>query len=227
MIDRLRQLAAALEGGGEDPAKLQVAAAFTDLDAAYAASDLDDQSLALTLAARAVELKARALLPGAVPAEEPGPEDAAEETPEALAQRLAAYDAFREAAQVLRTYEEARSQRFGRPAAPAPGPADPPPVPFETLLTMFAAIWERARADGRTVARQELTVLARMDELRAVLRAAAGPVAFEALFAGDARRMQVIVTFLALLELVRLGHAVLLQEEPFGPLAVVAAAVAE
>ena len=222
MIERLRELVAALEAGTADPTQVHAAAAFTDLDAAYAASDLDEQSLAITLAARVVELKARALLPGAPPAEEsPSPEEP-EETPEALAARLAAYDAFREAAQVLRSYEEARSQRFGRPATPPPGPAEPPAVPFETLLTMFAAIWERARADGRTVARQELTVLARMEELRAVLRAADGPVAFESLFAGDARRMQVIVTFLALLELMRLGQAMMLQEQPFGPLAVVA-----
>ncbi|HVB09076.1 MAG TPA: segregation/condensation protein A, partial [Bacillota bacterium] len=196
-----------------------VDAELADLDAAYAASDLDQQSLALTLAARLVELKARALLPSAAPIEEPVTVDA-EETPEALAQRLAAYDAFREAAQVLRSYEEARSQRFGRPVAPAPDAADPPPVPFDTLLTLFAAIWERARADGRTVARQELTVLARMEQLRAHLRGAAGPVPFEALFEDDARRMQVIVTFLALLELVRLGEATLLQESPFGPLMV-------
>jgi segregation and condensation protein A len=220
VTEALRSLLASLEAGERDAAGLAVEPALADLDAAFAASDLDEQSLAITLATRLVALKARALLPGADPTPEAAPEEGREETPEDLAQRLAAYDAFREAAQVLRAYEEARGQRFGRPAAPAPGPADPPPVPFDTLLEMFAAVWERARADGRTVARQELTVLARMQELRSLLRGAGGPVAFESLFAGEPLRMQVIVTFLALLELMRLGEAVLLQDTPFGPLAV-------
>jgi segregation and condensation protein A len=224
VTEALRALVAALESGAQDPAALALDAALADLDAAFAASDLDQQSLGITLAARLVELKARRLLPGAAPPEEPPADEAGEQTPEALAQRLAEYDVFREAASVLRAYEEARSQRFGRPAAPRPGPADPPPVPFDHLLAMFAAIWERARAEGRTVARQELTVLARMQELRDRLRAAAAPVPFEALFADEPLRVQVIVTFLALLELMRLGEAVLLQDTPFGPLAVAAPA---
>ncbi len=57
-----------------------------------------------------------------------------------------------------------------------------------------------------------------MDELRARLRD--GRLAFEDLFTAVATRLEAVACFLALLELLRLGEAVVDQEEPFGPITV-------
>jgi segregation and condensation protein A len=219
-LSPLRELVRALEGD-DPPDALELTAALAAVEAAFAAADLETQTLAVGLAARAVELKARRLLPGSAPPAEAGADGDAvgpEEPPEELAARLAGYAAFREAADLLRAYEERRGLRFARPAAPEPTAADPPGVPWQVLVEAFAAVWERARPDARTVRGERVSVLARMDELRRLLRGASGPVAFTALFPGDMRRVDVIVTLLALLELMRLGEAVLEQEGPFGPI---------
>lgn len=222
-MERLRTLVAALEAAADEAAASELTAELRSVESEFAAAELEAQSQAVALAARLIELKARALLPGAPPPE-PEATEGADETPEALAQRVAAYAAFQEAAEVLRAYEERRGRRFGRPPSPAPGPADPPAVPLQALLDVFAAVWARARPAGPSIAGARVTLQVRMDELRAVLRGAGSAIAFESLFEdAGGERVDLIVTFLALLELMRLGEASLDQEDPFGPIRVVAA----
>jgi segregation and condensation protein A len=58
----------------------------------------------------------------------------------------------------------------------------------------------------------------KMAELRDRLRS--GRLAFDELFAAVTSRLEAVACFLALLELLRLGEAVVEQEEPFGPISV-------
>ncbi len=184
------------------------------------AADLEDATAAVVQLSRVLEAKARALLPTPVAPEAEGGEPGAE--PDAddadLAERVAAYQAFAEAAALLRSYEESRALRFGRPQPesktrrPAPSPAGA--VSLEDLLTALSQVWERARPRTRDVTRERLTVGQVVARLRTRL-SRLGSIEFEELFPSDADRFEVVVTFLAVLELVRLGEARAQQPHPF------------
>ena len=190
--------------------------------------DLDGGATAFAQVARAVELKTRALLPEPVVDPEPGPEPEPEAEAAQLAERVAAYRAFAEAAQALRTFEQRQRARYGRPAVEGiPDKAGPPHgeasgETLERLLDAFATVWERAAPRSSEVRRDRITVAQRVGTLRRQL--AEGRVLdFSSLFALDADRLEIVVTFLALLELVRLGEAEVEQGTPFGPVRIAAA----
>jgi segregation and condensation protein A len=220
----LQELVAAMEAGtvpaADVPLREVVAAARNR------AQDLEAASAAWVLAARAIERKARALLPNP-PAEPAAVEEEGEAEATRLAERIAAYQAYAEAAAALRAFEERRRARFGRAEAAARAvagaavrqvPAAPASVEtVERLLAAFAEVWERARPRTAEVARDRWTVVQAVEGLRRRLQAA-GTLEFAELFSEGADRLEVVVTFLALLELVRLGEAAVTQQAPFAPL---------
>lgn len=225
----LAELVAALETGTVSASAVDL----RDLIAQVRATnvDLDGAAVAFAQVARAVELKTRALLPEPVVDPEPAAEEDAEVEAAQLAERVAAYRAFAEAAQALRTFEQRQRSRYGRP--PAEGLPDKPPTPIpqgeaggetlERLLEAFAKVWERATPRSGEVRRDRFTVAQRVVTLRQQL-AGAGGLEFSTLFAADADRLEIVVTFLALLELVRLGEAHVEQGTPFGPVRIATAA---
>lgn len=220
-----------MESGAVPPAEVPLQDIITAVRAG--APDLENASTAYALLARAIDLKARSLLPTPPPDPEPEPETPDEEAEAArLAERVAAYQAFAEAAAALREFERRRQVRFGRPesaaarvAPPSPDRAPEPPDPaaaaqaLEKLLTVFAEVWERSRPRTREVVRERYTVAQAVGRLRQRLAASRG-MEFAQLFSEDADRLEVVVTFLALLELVRLGEVKVRQDEPFSPVGI-------
>ncbi|MBE3589693.1 MAG: segregation/condensation protein A [Firmicutes bacterium] len=192
------------------------------------ARELEPASQALLQMARLLEKRARLFFPPEPAPEEAAPEEEAGGGPflpgEELLERLAALEAFQDVAKALDAYQRQARRRFPRGAAGRPraetaaGTASP-----DALLAAFRAVWERARERTRQVERETLTVRDRMWEI--ARRAKDGPVAFDALFDADAGRRDVIVTFLALLELIRLGEVVARQEGPRAPIVIFPAAV--
>lgn len=183
----------------------------------------------LLIAAVLVRLKARALLPAPppVPAEEP-------ERPEELAGRAEAYAAVREAGQHLSHLLEARRERFWREAgaasASAPIAADRKPLFVQPagkarLPDLVGAMRQLLQRQAPPplppgIPRRQLSVDRRLGEIAHRLRAEK-LLPFEALFPALAHRDELVVTFLALLELVRLGEARAEQEGSFGPIVIV------
>lgn len=195
--------------------------------------DLDRAAALLVTASRLLDRRVRALLP----VEAAPPESAAGEaddtdpgSDEELVRRLTEYRGFKEAAAVLRRFEEEQARRFPS-GAEAPGAAIPPAAGLEGLtldhlIAAFQRIWEQARPeDPREIEREEVTVAARMEAITERLESA-GATAFTALFAGQVTRREVVVTFLALLELVRLGRVGIRQESPFAEIIIVLRPVA-
>jgi segregation and condensation protein A len=180
--------------------------------------NLDNAGEYLVMAATLTYIKSRVLLPA-----EPGEEDDDEEDPRAeLVQQLLEYQRYREAAGHLGAYPVLTRDVFATPGEPLAHTADAddgPPVRDATLGDLLAALRgvleriERARPHeiyrpGRSIAECVQALLARF--------ALEERVAFEALFDADAQRSEVIVTFLALLELVRLKVLRAEQRERFG-----------
>jgi segregation and condensation protein A len=171
----------------------------------------------LVMAATLIYIKSRMLLPE--------PEDAAEtdqeEDPRAtLVQRLLEYQAFKEMSTELRQREEIWQNAFSRaPMADEMIEDEPEPLLFDVnlfdLMGALRTILSRVPAETLTITRETLTVQDKISLLIDRLESES-TVRFSELFAEDRSKLHVIVTFLALLEILRLGIARAYQEQSFG-----------
>lgn len=171
--------------------------------------NLDIASDFLVMAAVLLRLKVRALLP------RPPEEDLA--TPEiSLEQILDEFRSFQHAAHLLAQREAEQRARFPRRGAPPPAP----PVESEEITILaraFARLLSRlAPPPTVTVEPQRIKVDDKITALRRLLEER-GAVDFFSAVTG-ATLTEIIVTFLALLELVRLGVVRVEQPDAFAPI---------
>jgi segregation and condensation protein A len=177
----------------------------------------------LVMAAMLAEIKSRMLLPR--PPEDEGEE---EDDPRAeLIRRLQEYERYKRAAGELEELP-----RIGRDLFPAYAevPADvaveraPPAVAMSELIDALSQVLERARMfTHHHIHREQLSVRERMTAVMGKVSAEEF-TPFEVLFDLGEGKAGVIVTFLALLELMRESLLEIAQNEPFGPIYVRAAA---
>ena len=179
--------------------------------------DLEVAGDFLLMAATLIHIKSKMLLP---PEEAAEGEGAEEEDPRAeLVDRLLEYKKFKDAAQTLGLLEseQALLHRRGAPAIEltVEGPLS---VSLFELMRAFRDVLRRADVPAPLeITPEELNVGQRIVLLLDRL-AAESPLEFTNLFAGSTRRVEIIVTFLALLELLRRRLASARQAEPMGPI---------
>ena len=177
--------------------------------ARMATLDLDVAGEFLVMAATLAHIKSRLLLPRVEPAAD-GLETAEEQgDPRAeLVRRLLAYQKYREAARELAERDLLDREVFARRIS-APASADRQRAPLaevpvyrliEALDRVLRALEPRV---GHEVVRDQLTLAAAMQSITARL-GSPEPLTFLQLFEGQRTRGAVVVTFLALLEMVRL-----------------------
>ncbi len=180
--------------------------------------DIDIASEYLVMAATLAHIKSRTLLPAA-PAEDEGAnagED--EEDPRAeLVRRLLEYQRYKEVASRLGERALLGRDVFER-GAPTPeveGPAPLAPHAVFKLLEAFRVLLLRAERNvEHEILAERISIAERINEVSALL-GAGRLVPFEELFAGKPTRADLVVTFLALLEMTRLR---LIHVEQAGPL---------
>ena len=172
----------------------------------------------LVMAATLTHIKSRLMLP-------PGEgEDDAEDPIELteLKDQLAEYQRIKMAAVQLNNRELLDRDVFRRqPQAPDPDEErEPPPLRPLTLADLVGALREVLRRlpaeAAHEVMGERISIADRIPEILDRLRA--GDLEFTALFSESSTRREVIVTFLALLELVRTRVVRAAQGENFGPI---------
>lgn len=200
---------------------------LAEIAAAYVAHarrafDVEEATEHLWMLAALVELKARALLPQAPPVEET-PAEPPGDLESLLEERLAQYRAFKDVTTALRALEAYQQRVFLHPAEE---PEEPllSGVALPDLFRAFQEVLARGRERGVEVPREGISVAERMTAVLALLVAAPEGVPFDALFPAGATRLEIVVTFLALLELIRLVRVRVRQEERFGAIRVFALA---
>jgi segregation and condensation protein A len=171
----------------------------------------------LVMAAMLAEIKSRLLLP------RPPLEEGIEEDPRAeLVRRLQEYERFKKAAEEIeamprqdRDFSTASAFVVDRNVIRLP-----PPVELRELLLALKDVLKRAELTGRhAIQREALSVRNRMsDVLKALGDGEFHP--FERLFNASEGRLGIIVTFLALLEMIRLKLIRVFQQGNFGPIRV-------
>ena len=169
----------------------------------------------LLMAAWLAEIKSRLLLP------RPAQVEAEELDPRAeLVRRLQEYERFQYAAQRLDALPRLERDVFAASAAPVEWhiQREPPLVSLTDLLNALRDVMTRAELFGHHHIQQEaLSVRERMSQVLEQLDAHHF-TAFTALFRPEEGRPGVVVTFIAVLELLREALLELVQVEPFAPI---------
>src|SRR6185503_6448519 len=165
-----------------------------------------------------IYIKSRALLPAHV---QPPEEEAEEDDPRwELIRQLVEYKKFKDAAAQLSQRELEQSNLFTRLPDGADQLGERPlgEVSVFDLINAFNKVLKRIEArseDLREIFAENFSVSDKID-LILKLTASGVPLKFTELFASAASRTEVVVTFLALLELVRLKQLLLTQDGAFG-----------
>jgi len=195
----------------------------------HPASGLDPEALAefIAIGARLLYIKSRTLLPELRPRPR---EEEKEDAGEALALMLVEYKRFRQAAETFRDLEE-RGQRAYPRLAPPKGVLLPPGlkgVTLDGLLSIFQEALSRQPVEEPTegaIPREPVTVDEKIETVMAAVERGRGRASFRALVEACTSRTEVIVVFLAVLELMKGSRIYAEQEESFGDIALVATPV--
>lgn len=180
--------------------------------------NIDLASEFIVMAANLMYLKSRTLLPRS---EQPPEEDAEEDDPRwDLIRQLVEYKKFKDAAGFLALREAEQEGRFAHQPEPRGPDAEPPPlaeVSIFDLIRAFQNVLKRFEEthDLGDIVDDRYTVADKIESLLAVVPPG-GTIAFESLFDRATTRSEVIVTFLAILELMKLNQLEVAQDHILG-----------
>jgi segregation and condensation protein A len=180
----------------------------------------------IVMAANLIYLKSRSLLPVD---QQPPDEDAAEDDPRwELIRQLIEYKKFKDAAAVLHARQLEQEKIFAREGTPTRGTQEPlqlGEIGIFQLIHAFQIVIKRieARQDVQEIFSERFSVSEKIDAI--LQRVAEGArVRFSELFGTAASRLEVVVTFLALLELIRLKQVRATQRNLFDEIEIATAA---
>jgi segregation and condensation protein A len=180
--------------------------------------DLDVAGEFLVMAATLLEIKSRMLLP---PDPTKSEDEEAVDPRTELVERLIQYQRFKEAAEILKDFELDRQKVFTGAARNIEVDYAPfllkdvQPVDLLGALSRILAEVGEGEEDVTTITRRRISVRMRMTEIwRKVCDAGQG-VLFDELFDEDKDRADVVITFLAILELLRLQKVKVKQKRNF------------
>lgn len=178
--------------------------------------DLEVAAEYLLMAAMLAEIKSRMLLP------RPEEEDEESDPRAELVRRLQEYERYKQAAQDVGNLPRMERDIFPVSAEPPEieRRAPEPDVDMKELMIAFQEVLQRADMfTTHQIRREPLSVRERMSILlSSVSDNSDGFTEFTSLFTAEEGRMGVVVTFLAVLELVKESMIDFVQSEPFAPI---------
>lgn len=199
--------------------------------------DLEIAGEFLVMASTLMYIKSRELLPVDQQVQVEGEEEGEDPRWE-LIRQLVEYKKFKDAAAQLQSLEARQENVFPR----VPGKLDlaalggggatatTPPKPDVSIFDLLNAVntvlqrFKQRTGDAREIFEDKWTVSEKIESIHKIL-AERGSVKFSELFESAANRSEVVCTFLALLELIRLKQLVCTQPEPFAEIEISLATV--
>jgi len=164
----------------------------------------------LVMAATLMKIKSRMLLPSHDNDEE------GDELKKELVNRILEYKKFKEASKILHTNLESRKDIFSRNTEPEFKEDDfGVEVTIFNLLDAFRTVLEKAKKTPKEIIKEECTVEEKIKLILFELETRRF-LAFFSLFSEDETKRSVIVTFMALLELLKTGDISVKQDKSFG-----------
>jgi segregation and condensation protein A len=181
--------------------------------------DLEVAGEFLVMASTLMYIKSRELLPVDQQQTPEGLEEEGEDPRWELIRQLVEYKKFKDAAAQLQVLELRQELVFSRTPMKPDFEAPPPRMEASIfdLINAVSQILKRVneRADARDVFEEKWTVSEKIESLMSMIKEQA-TVRFSELFAAATSRTEVVVTFLAMLELIRLHQLVAVQADAFG-----------
>ena len=181
--------------------------------------DMGEVSAFIIIGSRLIQIKSEALLPRPV-LRNPGEEDPGE----ALAMQLIAYKRYRQISDLLAIKEESKLRTHLR-LAPAPqfeAKLDLTGIGLTELLVAAQAIFYQVSQQSTldtVVTRPRITIREKIQRISHYLRNSS-LVSFSNLLSDKNSRLDIVVTFLAVLELIKLRLVEAQQEHPFGNISI-------
>ena len=186
--------------------------------------NLDIAGEFLVMAATLLYLKSRALLPACDDDED---SEEAISTLEDLKRQLLEYQQYKDAAHRLREQNILEKDVFTRACIIEPTDDDAPAFREASIFELLEAlkkVIERtgAKADILSVTMEHLSVKDRINQILERLEGVKDGIEFEALFDNAPEKLEIITTFLAILELIKMQALKVYQNANFGKLFVYA-----
>jgi segregation and condensation protein A len=188
--------------------------------------DLDIAGEFLVMAATLMYIKSRELLPVDQQAQAEGEDEDGDDPRWELIRKLVEYKKFKDAASQLQGLELRQERMY--PRQPPEVEPEAEPVRLEAslfdLVHAVSVILKRFqdRHEARDIFEDKWSVSEKIEYLRQTITER-GSFRFSELFGQATSRSEVVVTFLAMLELIRLRQLVALQHEAFGEIEIAAA----
>jgi segregation and condensation protein A len=184
--------------------------------------NISDLAEFLVIAARLILIKSEALLPRPVE-RQPGEEDPGDE----LTRQLLAYKKYKQIAGMLKEREDANLRTYLRLAPP---PKVEKKLDFSKLTTVdlleavrrALALQPDKPALETVVAPPKVTIRDQIRRIAGALREQSGRASFQKLLENATSRLEIVVTFLAVLELIKRRKIEANQAEMFGEIELVA-----
>lgn len=198
----------------------QLATQFIEYVEVMRMLDLDIAGEFLVMASTLMYIKSRELLPVDQQITPEGEEEGEDPRWE-LIRQLVEYKKFKDAAAQLQTLEIRQEEVFPRlPVRPDFGAEEAPTRGQASLFDLINAVNSvlkriNTREDLRDIFEDKWTVSEKIETILKEITVSRA-LKFSALFATATSRTEVVVTFLAMLELIRLKQIVAVQESPFG-----------
>jgi segregation and condensation protein A len=189
--------------------------------------DLDIAGEFLVMASTLMYIKSRELLPADQQVVVEGEDDEADPRWE-LIRQLVEYKKFKDAAAQLQELEVRQENVFPRRPVKPDFSADEAladsGLSIFDLINAVNAVLKRVneQPEQRDIFEDKWTVTEKIESLARLIQERSR-LRFSELFASAASRVEVVVTFLALLELIRLRQLIALQAEPFGEIEIIRA----
>jgi segregation and condensation protein A len=183
--------------------------------------DLEVAGEFLVMASTLVFIKSRELLPVEQQVVVEGEEEEGEDPRWELIRQLVEYKKFKDAAGQLQALEEHQENVF--PRLPIKQEFESENVPTKPEVGIFDLLnavnsvlkrFQQKEAGTREIYEDKWSVSEKIETVMAAINER-GTLRFAELFAGAASRSEVVCTFLALLELIRLKQLACIQPEPF------------
>lgn len=177
--------------------------------------DINIASEYMVMAATLINIKSKTLLP-----KPPDPEVPEEDPREELVKKLLEYEKFKEAAQFLKEKEKERLKYVTRPeASPQETEVYLEASIFDLISAFKSALKDVPRDIFFEIIKDEFTVEQKIHDLLHLFLVKE-TVSLDELFSSAKSKLEVVVIFLAILELIRLREIVAVQKVLFGQISI-------
>ncbi len=180
--------------------------------------NIDIASEFLVMAATLLQIKSRMLLPRPVQSDDTSEEEG--DPRQELVERLLEYRKYKQLAAVMEELSRQRELFFTRKPQEIPDKIFMREENWDIndLLAAFTGLWESMTDNCALIMREHFSIQDKMEDIVYLLERNCGKLEFARTFIRSGSHSEIIASFIALLELIRMKRVIVSQEKSFAPI---------